>query len=75
MEIELNGYAVLSQVGSGLRQRIYSRAFIVADPNNLNETFIYVVLDALAGDTGIRHGSFEGLARLGGDYSRYNERN
>lgn len=75
MEIELNGYAVLSQVGSGLRQRIYSRAFIIADPNNLNETFIYVVLDALAGDTGIRHGILEGLARLGGDYARYNERN
>lgn len=75
MEVEFNGYAVLSQVGTGLRQRLYSRSFIVADPNNPSDTFIYVVLDALTGDTAIRHGILEGLARLGGEYVRYNERN
>lgn len=75
MEIVFNGYANTNQVGAGLRQRIYSRAFIVANPSHPDDTFIYVVLDALTGDTGIRHGILEGLANLGPDYSRYNERN
>lgn len=34
-----------------------------------------MVLDALTGDTGVRHGVLDGLASLGGDYSRYSERN
>lgn len=75
VEIGLNGYAALGQVGGGLRQRIYSRAFIVASPSNPEDTFIYVVLDAHSGDTGIRHGVVEGLAKLGGSYARYGERN
>lgn len=75
VEVVFNGFANTNQVGSGLRQRIYSRAFIVGNPSRPEDTFIYVVLDALTGDTGIRHGVLEGLARLGPDYARYNERN
>ncbi|RAL09545.1 neutral/alkaline ceramidase [Aspergillus homomorphus CBS 101889] len=74
-EVIFNGYASLDQVGSGLRQRIYSRAFIVANPQNTSDTFIYLVLDALTGDTAVRHGVLEGLAGLGGDYARYGEQN
>ncbi|RAH45458.1 neutral/alkaline ceramidase [Aspergillus brunneoviolaceus CBS 621.78] len=74
-EVIFNGYASLDQVGSGLRQRIYSRAFIVANPQNTSDTFIYLVLDALTGDTAVRYGVLEGLAALGGEYTRYGEQN
>lgn len=75
MEIALNGYANLDQIGTGLRQRIYSRTFIVANPDNPEGTFIYIVLDAHSGDTAIRHGVLQGLAALGGEYARYGEHN
>lgn len=75
VEVDFNGYASLDQLGTGLRQRIYSRAFIFADPNKPEDTFIYLVLDTLAGDTAVRHGVLEGLAALGGDYARYGEHN
>lgn len=75
VEVALNGYASLGQIGTGLRQRIYSRAFIIADPNDPTNTFVYLVLDALAGDTAVRHGVIQGLAKLGGDYARYGEHN
>ena len=58
-----------------MRQRIYSRAFIFADPNKPDDTFIYLVLDTLAGDTAVRHGVLQGLAALGSDYSKYGEHN
>ncbi|KAJ9285607.1 hypothetical protein DTO021C3_6861 [Paecilomyces variotii] len=75
VEVEFGGYAMLDQIGTGLRQRTYSRAFIVASPDNPEDTFIYVVLDALAGDTAVRNGVLQGLADLGGEYARYGERN
>ncbi|EED23889.1 neutral/alkaline nonlysosomal ceramidase, putative [Talaromyces stipitatus ATCC 10500] len=75
VEVALNGYANLSQIGTGLRQRIYSRAFIIADPNDTNNTFIYLVLDAQSGDTAVRHGVLQGLAKLGAEYARYGEHN
>lgn len=75
VEVGFGGYADLDQIGTGLRQRLYSRAFIVGNPNNLEETWVYVVLDTLTGDTGIRHGVLEGLASLGSDYARYGDRN
>jgi neutral ceramidase len=74
-EIALNGYANLSQIGSGLRQRLHSRAFIIADPADTKNTFIYTVLDTQSGDTAIRHGVIQGLAALGGDYAQYGEHN
>lgn len=65
----------MDQVGSGLRQRIYSRAFVVANPEHPDDTFVYIVLDAHSGDTAVRHGILQGLANLGGEYARYGEHN
>ncbi|KAK2792979.1 hypothetical protein FQN51_001384 [Onygenales sp. PD_10] len=75
VELNLMGYADTSQIGTGLRQRIYSRAFIVGSPNNPDDCFVYVVLDAHSGDTAIRNGILDGLAALGGNYSRYGQQN
>lgn len=75
VEIGFGGFADLDQIGTGLRQRIYSRAFIVANPNNLEETWIYVILDTLTGDTGVRHSVLEKLAGLGNEYARYGDHN
>lgn len=75
VEVEFGGYASLDQVGTGLRQRTYSRTFIIANPDNPEDTFIYVVLDAQSGDTAVRHGVLQGLAALGGEYARYGEDN
>ena len=69
------GYANLSQIGSGVRQRIYSRAFIIGDTQNTNDRFLYLVLDTQSGDTAIRHGILQGLQALGGDYAMYGESN
>lgn len=69
------GYAITNQVGSGLRQRLYSRAFIIGDINKPEDRFVYLVLDIQSGDTGVRHGILERLNRLGTDYSLYNQRN
>ncbi|KAJ5785570.1 uncharacterized protein N7503_010782 [Penicillium pulvis] len=75
VEVDFNGYASLDQLGTGLRQRIYSRAFIFADPKTPEDTFIYLVLDTLAGDTAVRDGVLQGLAALGSDYARYGAHN
>ncbi|KAG0158872.1 hypothetical protein PDIDSM_6392 [Penicillium digitatum] len=75
VELALAGYASLDQLGTGLKQRLYSRAFIFANPNKPDDTFVYLVLDTLAGDTAVRHGVLEGLNALGGKYARYGERN
>ncbi|KAH7040284.1 neutral/alkaline non-lysosomal ceramidase [Microdochium trichocladiopsis] len=71
VEIGFAGYADLNQVGTGLRQRIHSRAFIVGDVNKPQDRFIYLLLDISFGDTGIRRGILEGIAALGGEYAVY----
>ncbi|KAF2732904.1 Neutral/alkaline nonlysosomal ceramidase [Polyplosphaeria fusca] len=75
VELNLMGYANTSQVGTGLRQRLYSRAFIVGSPSNTNERFIYMVLDTQSGDTAIRNGIMEGLKNMGSAYSMYTQKN
>ncbi|KAK1141248.1 hypothetical protein N8T08_009287 [Aspergillus melleus] len=75
VEVGFGGYASLDQIGAGLQQRIFSRAFIFANPDKAEDTFIYLIIDSLTGDTGIRHGVLEGLAGLGSEYSRYGESN
>ncbi|EXF82053.1 neutral/alkaline non-lysosomal ceramidase [Colletotrichum fioriniae PJ7] len=75
VEIGFAGYADLSQVGTGLRQRIYSRAFIVGDVSKPSDRFVYLVLDTQSGDTAIRKGILEGVAALGSGYSVYNKNN
>jgi neutral ceramidase len=75
VEINMAGYAVLSQVGSGLRQRLYSRAFIVGEVGNPANRFVYLILDTASGDTAMRYGILDGLAALGSNYSMYGASN
>ena len=75
VEINMMGYADPNQVGSGLRQRLYSRAFIVADVQNPEDRFVYLVLDTQSGDTAIRYGILQGLEQLGAEYRVYGQRN
>ncbi|RYO85280.1 hypothetical protein DL766_009023 [Monosporascus sp. MC13-8B] len=69
------GYADPNQIGTGLRQRLYSRAFIVADPVNPSDRFVYLVLDTQSGDTAVRYGILSGLEGLGPDYAYYDHHN
>jgi neutral ceramidase len=75
VEINFMGYANASQLGSGLRQRLYSRSFIIGDVENPKDRFIYMVLDTQSGDTAVRHGILEGLADLGDEYAVYGQQN
>ncbi|UKZ76600.1 hypothetical protein TrVFT333_004307 [Trichoderma virens FT-333] len=75
VEIGFAGYANLDQTGSGLRQRLYSRAFIIADKNNPSDRFVYLVLDTQSGDTAMRNGLLDGLKALGSEYSVYGQNN
>ncbi|KAK3900739.1 Neutral/alkaline nonlysosomal ceramidase [Staphylotrichum tortipilum] len=75
VEINLMGYADPNQVGTGLRQRLYSRAFIVASPDNPSERFVYLVLDTQSGDTAVRYGIVNGLKALGSSYAVYSHHN
>ncbi|KAF7894917.1 hypothetical protein EAF00_006731 [Botryotinia globosa] len=75
VEINMMGYADTKQVGSGLRQRLYSRAFIVSDIDRPEDRFVYLVLDTQSGDTAVRYGILEGLANLGSDYAVYGQQN
>jgi len=74
VELNFAGYANTEQIGSGLRQRIYARSFIIGEVGT-NNRFVYVVLDTLSGDTAVRNGVLEGLAALGPDYSMYGQSN
>lgn len=75
VEITFGGYADLEQAGSGIRQRLYSRAFIVGSVDEPKDRFVYIVLDNLAGDTAIRNGVLEGLRALGDEYAAYTTSN
>ena len=69
------GYANGSQLGTGLRQRLYSRAFVIGDVDSLEDRFVYLVLDTQSGDTAVRHGILEALADLGDEYAMYGQQN
>ena len=69
------GYADPNQIGSGLRQRLYSRAFIIGNVQKPEDRFVYLILDTQSGDTAVRHGILEGLSGLGGEYSLYGSGN
>ncbi|KAL9612413.1 MAG: hypothetical protein Q9167_003007 [Letrouitia subvulpina] len=71
VEVNLMGYADPDQVGTGLRQRLYSRAFIFGDLDHPDNRFVYLVLDTQSGDTAVRHGILEGLKGLGPEYECY----
>ncbi len=75
VEINFAGYADTAQIGNGIRQRIYCRAFIVGEVANPKNRFVYLILDAMSGDTAVRNGILEGLAALGSGYSVYGQPN
>src|ERR1700753_1854675 len=75
VEINMMGYADTKQVGSGLRQRLYSRAFIIGDVQQPGDRFVYLILDTQSGDTAVRYGILEGLASLGSDFAVYGQHN
>jgi len=75
VELNMMGYANSSQFGSGLRQRLYSRAFIVGNPSETSERLVYLVLDTQSGDSAIRNGILEGLQAMGSEYSVYGKNN
>ncbi|KAK6541901.1 hypothetical protein TWF694_007678 [Orbilia ellipsospora] len=75
VEINFMGYANATQLGTGLRQRLYSRAFIVGSVDKPSDRFIYLVLDTACGDTAIRYGVLKALAALGGEYAQYTQSN
>jgi neutral ceramidase len=75
VEINFMGYASLPQIGTGLRQRIYARSFIVGNTAVPTDRFVYMVLDTANGDTAIRNGILEGVAALGSNYSMYTTSN
>lgn len=67
------GYADSDQSGTGLRQRIYCRAFIVGSLTNNSSRIAYLVLDTQSGDIAVRHGILEELKKLGPEYEVYNK--
>lgn len=75
VEIGFGGYADTSQVGSGLRQRLYSRAFIIGETKNPKNRVVYIVLDTLSGDTAVRNGVLDALKGMGDEYSVYGQSN
>ncbi|KAK4452358.1 Neutral/alkaline nonlysosomal ceramidase [Podospora aff. communis PSN243] len=75
VEINFMGYADPKQLGTGLRQRLYSRAFIIGNIEHPNERFVYLILDTQSGDTAIRYGIVDALKELGPEYARYNHHN
>ena len=75
VEINFMGYADTAQQGTGVRQRLYSRAFIIGDVDKPAGRFAYLVLDTQSGDTAVRHGILQALAELGGEYAMYGPQN
>ncbi|KAK4226513.1 Neutral/alkaline nonlysosomal ceramidase [Podospora fimiseda] len=75
VEINMMGYADPKQVGTGLRQRLYSRAFIVGNMNHPEDRFVYLVLDTQSGDTAVRYGVLNALKELGPEYALYGHQN
>lgn len=69
------GYADTDQSGTGLRQRLYARAFVVGSLMTVTSRVVYLVLDTQSGDTAVRHGILEELKKLGPDYALYNKDN
>ena len=75
VEINFAGYASLDQTGTGLRQRVYARSFIIGDVDNPDDRIVYIVLDAQSGDAAVRLGILEGVAALGPEYAMYGTAN
>ena len=75
VELNLMGYANATQLGTGLRQRLFARTFIIGDTGDRSDRVVYIVLDTQSGDTAVRNGILEGLEALGECYSMYTTSN
>ncbi|RDA93269.1 hypothetical protein CP533_6530 [Ophiocordyceps camponoti-saundersi (nom. inval.)] len=76
VELVMAGYAHSDQVATGLRQRLYSRAFIIADAKEPRNRLLYVVLDNINSDAAIRMSILDAFkANPSGELSVYNEHN
>jgi neutral ceramidase len=75
VDVTFMGYADADQVGTGIRQRIYSRAFIVGDKSQPKDRIVYLILDIQSGDTAVRDGIIKGLQAMGPEYAVYNKNN
>ncbi|KAF2223987.1 Neutral/alkaline nonlysosomal ceramidase [Elsinoe ampelina] len=75
VEINFMGYADPNQVGSGLRQRLYARTFIIGSTETPEDRIVYVVQDTQSGDTAVRQGVLDGLREMGRDYAMYGQQN
>ncbi|GAM91017.1 hypothetical protein ANO11243_090640 [Dothideomycetidae sp. 11243] len=74
-EIEFMGYAEPDQLGTGVRQRLYTRAFIIGDLERTADRFVYLTLDTQSGDTAVRDGILNRLKELGPKYALYGQQN
>ncbi|KAF2169972.1 hypothetical protein M409DRAFT_19587 [Zasmidium cellare ATCC 36951] len=75
VEINFMGYADPDQLGTGLRQRLYSRAFIIGHVDQPKDRIVYLVLDTQSGDTAVRHGILDAIKHLGDEYAVYGQQN
>lgn len=75
VEINMMGYADTAQSGTGLRQRLYCRAFIVGSIENTSDRVVYLIQDTQSGDTAVRNGILEGIKALGDEYRMYTKDN
>ena len=69
------GYANASQLGTGLRQRLFARTFIIGDAAVESDRLVYIVVDTQSGDTAVRNGILEGVKALGDDFKSYTSSN
>lgn len=58
-----------------MRQRLYSRAFIIGDVDKPKNRVVFIVFDNLVGETTVRFGLMEALAAAGDEYSMYGQHN
>ena len=64
VEYGFMGYAALDQKGTGIRQRVWARAFIIGSTGNPSDRFVYIIADLASGDTAIRKGVMEAVEKL-----------
>jgi neutral ceramidase len=63
-EVGMMGYAELSQITQGLRQRLFARAFVIEDPQN-NKRVVFVSADLGQSFSSIKQGVVKRLQQLG----------
>lgn len=72
-DVNMMGYAMLEQIVSGIHTRLYARAYIVADPSQDSNRFVFVNLDACMASQAVTLGVIERLKVEFADM--YTERN